>query len=380
MLPDPRPPRGAASVALPHELRGHRGRGLDDARARSPAARAGCRRAGPQLHVGAMLRALVATPLRLREATSRFLAYGRAVEAMRAAAVPEPHWYLAGHRRRPGRQRKRHRLRAHAARPRGLRARRLPCALLTNTEENLSFYERHGFEVVLEDGRPDDGPHAWMMRRRPSPLGSVAWTMLPKRFPEPRRDRRRPRRGRAARARRGGARTSAGSPAASSRAATWGSCVPRPRRPLRPDPAPLPGRPDRRGRRPPRRHRRRDRPPDEVAPRRAVARRRLARAAREDPLAAPRHVPRAHRRRAALPPPLPRPADERGDARRLHAARAHGHGDPPRARRRGLRRGRDAGPPAALRRRVRAAVRRRTTTSSTRRSTCGSRPSCTSSA
>ena len=50
----------------------------------------------PEIHVGRMLRALVATPLRVREATSRFLAYGRAVEAMRAAAVPEPHWYLAG--------------------------------------------------------------------------------------------------------------------------------------------------------------------------------------------------------------------------------------------------------------------------------------------
>ena len=43
-----------------------------------------------------MLRALVATPLRVREATSRFFAYGRAVEALRAEAVPEPHWYLAG--------------------------------------------------------------------------------------------------------------------------------------------------------------------------------------------------------------------------------------------------------------------------------------------
>jgi len=48
----------------------------------------------PQLRVA--LRALVATPLRVREATSRFLAYGRAVEAMRMDAVPEPHWYLAG--------------------------------------------------------------------------------------------------------------------------------------------------------------------------------------------------------------------------------------------------------------------------------------------
>ena len=57
--------------------------------------------------------------------------------------------------------------------------------------------------------------------------------------------------------------------------------------------------------------------PDEDAARRAVAARRRARAAREDPRAAARHLPRPHRRRAALPPALPRPADERGDARRL---------------------------------------------------------------
>src|SRR5262249_58650432 len=50
----------------------------------------------PDVNVGAMLRALIATPLRVREATNRFFAYGRAVEALRARAVPEPHWYLAG--------------------------------------------------------------------------------------------------------------------------------------------------------------------------------------------------------------------------------------------------------------------------------------------
>ncbi len=55
------------------------------------------------------------------------------------------------------------------------------------------------------------------------------------------------------------------------------------------------------------------------------------------------------------------------------------HGDPARARRVGLRRGRDAGPAAALRRRLRAAVHRPITTSSTRTSTCASRPSSTSS-
>ena len=79
----------------------------------------------------------------------------------------------------------------------------------------------------------------------------------------------------------------------------------------------------RRGRRPPRRHRRRHRPPDAA---RAAASRRSRSTALEllarDPRAAARHLPRPDRRRAALPPPLPRPADERGDARGLPAARA----------------------------------------------------------
>ena len=43
---------------------------------------------------------------------------------------------------------------------------RVPCALLTNTEENLAFYAGHGFEVVQEGRTPDQGPRAWMMRRK----------------------------------------------------------------------------------------------------------------------------------------------------------------------------------------------------------------------
>ena len=132
---------------------------------------AGCARwlppGRPQIHVGPMLRALVATPMRVREATSRFLAYGRAVEAMRAAAVPEPHWYLAGIGVEPSR---RHTGIGTALMQPGLDAssrESVPCALLTNNEENLPFYEHHGFEVVRQGRTPDDGPQAWMMRRRP---------------------------------------------------------------------------------------------------------------------------------------------------------------------------------------------------------------------
>ena len=121
----------------------------------------------PDVHVAPMLRALVATPLRLREATSRFLAYGRAVEAMRAETVPEPHWYLAGIGVDPPEQR--HGVGASLLAP-GLDAAdrsQTACALLTNAERNLPFYERHGFEVVHEGETPEGGPRAWMLRRLP---------------------------------------------------------------------------------------------------------------------------------------------------------------------------------------------------------------------
>ena len=121
----------------------------------------------PQMHVAPMLRALVATPLRLREATQRFFAYGRAVEAMRAASTPGPHWYLAGigvdtgARRsgigtallQPGID--------HSTRD------RVPCTLLTNNEDNVAFYAGRGFEIVHEGHTPEDGPRALVMHRRP---------------------------------------------------------------------------------------------------------------------------------------------------------------------------------------------------------------------
>jgi hypothetical protein len=48
------------------------------------------------------------------------------------------------------------------ARREGLRA-----VLLTNSERNLSFYERSGFRIVAEADTPEGGPHAWAMVRNP---------------------------------------------------------------------------------------------------------------------------------------------------------------------------------------------------------------------
>ena len=90
---------------------------------------------------------------------------------------------------------------------------------------------------------------------------------------------------------------------------------------------------------------------------RALAGRGDARAAREEPQAAARHLPRPSGRRDPVPAALPRPARQRGVARGCAPAHARGDRDQAIPRRARLRRGRDADPAAALRRRLRRAVR-----------------------
>lgn len=121
----------------------------------------------PPMRVGATLRALVTTPFRLGSAITPFLAYGRAVEALRTEAMPDPHWYLAGIGVDPSAQRRG--IGAALLEP-GLEASAsagLPAVLLTNNEANLAFYERHGFQVVRDDRTPKGGPRAWAMVKAP---------------------------------------------------------------------------------------------------------------------------------------------------------------------------------------------------------------------
>jgi ribosomal protein S18 acetylase RimI-like enzyme len=121
----------------------------------------------PVMRVGATLRALVTTPLRLGSITSAFLAYGRAVEALRAEVSPGDHWYLAGIGVDPAAQKQGIggallQPGIHAAAQAGL-----PAVLLTNNEANLPFYESHGFQTEREGETPAGGPHAWAMVRNP---------------------------------------------------------------------------------------------------------------------------------------------------------------------------------------------------------------------
>src|SRR3954453_2107148 len=50
----------------------------------------------PPMRIAPTLRALATTPFKLGKAMAPFLAYGRAVESLRADVMPDPHWYLAG--------------------------------------------------------------------------------------------------------------------------------------------------------------------------------------------------------------------------------------------------------------------------------------------
>jgi len=121
----------------------------------------------PAMRVGATLRAMLATPLRLGSATAPFLAYGRTVETMRAQVMPGPHWYLAGIGVEPGMRRRG--IGSALMRP-GLEAADragLPVVLLTNNAENVPFYERNGFVIVRTGTTPKDGPQAWAMVRNP---------------------------------------------------------------------------------------------------------------------------------------------------------------------------------------------------------------------
>jgi GNAT superfamily N-acetyltransferase len=92
----------------------------------------------------------------------RFAALG---EAMDANTPPEPHWYLNMLATHPDWQRQ------------GIGAALMavvfdiaadeghPCYLETETEANVAYYRRHGFDVRTEWDVAGDGPHMWGMLR-----------------------------------------------------------------------------------------------------------------------------------------------------------------------------------------------------------------------
>jgi ribosomal protein S18 acetylase RimI-like enzyme len=109
-------------------------------------------------------RALATVPLRLRTAYGRFRDYTRWNYDVQLRAHPGPALYLSGLAVDP----------EHQGRGIGgalldaavAREPDLPIVLLTNSERNVGFYERHGFEVVLDEPMPHGLP-TWAMVREP---------------------------------------------------------------------------------------------------------------------------------------------------------------------------------------------------------------------
>ena len=100
-------------------------------------------------------------------ATNRFMKIMNTFEHLHDRDVPEPHWYLMLLGVDPPRQGQG----VGGALVQPILARadadKLPCYLETQKAKNVPFYQRHGFEVVIEDDLPDGGLHYWTMKRAP---------------------------------------------------------------------------------------------------------------------------------------------------------------------------------------------------------------------
>lgn len=111
-------------------------------------------------------RSLATLPLRLRGAYGRFRAYTAWNFEVQQRAHPAPALFLSGLAVDPD----------HWGEGIGgallaegvARHPDLACVLLTNNERNVGFYERHGFEVVLDEPMPESALPTWAMVRQPS--------------------------------------------------------------------------------------------------------------------------------------------------------------------------------------------------------------------
>ncbi len=100
-------------------------------------------------------------------AFSRFLTMWRTLEERHKLDVPPRHWYVWLLGVDPPRQGRG--VGSALLQPILVRAdgQRVPCYLDTTRERNLTFYRRHGFDVVYEGRFPRGGPRLWTLRREP---------------------------------------------------------------------------------------------------------------------------------------------------------------------------------------------------------------------
>lgn len=97
----------------------------------------------------------------------RFLNVMNHVEHLHMRDLPERHWYLMILGVDPPRQGQG----VGGALIQPILARAdaegLPCYLETMKPRNVTFYQKHGFQILVEDDLPKGGPHFWTMKRAP---------------------------------------------------------------------------------------------------------------------------------------------------------------------------------------------------------------------
>lgn len=114
-----------------------------------------------------MIRAgMLAAPLRLgMGAFGRFMTLMDHLEKLHERDMPERHWYLMVLGVDPPRQGQGVGGALIAPIVARADAEGLGCYLETMKPRNVTFYQKHGFEVVVEEDAPKGGPHLWTMKR-----------------------------------------------------------------------------------------------------------------------------------------------------------------------------------------------------------------------
>ena len=98
---------------------------------------------------------------------SRFIRMANYTEKVNKPILARPHWHLMMIGLEPSQQGKG--LGSTLLQPMLARAdeESLPCILESGNERNLTFYQRHGFEIAAHNQIPKGGPQIWVMVREP---------------------------------------------------------------------------------------------------------------------------------------------------------------------------------------------------------------------
>jgi ribosomal protein S18 acetylase RimI-like enzyme len=122
----------------------------------------------PLSNVGIMLAGMFLLPFKFgRVAFSRMMTSLSCHERLHKRDVPQRHWYLSTLGVEPARQGRG--IGGAVIQPVLARAdaEGLSCYVETEKARNVPFYQRHGFEVVVEGDLPKGGPRFWTMLRAP---------------------------------------------------------------------------------------------------------------------------------------------------------------------------------------------------------------------